>query len=153
GVPASVPPGARGPAPTRVVSSAGQSVWFTPRRSGVRAPHDPPMERPLTCTDSAGSGAFPAMWAQVEHDAGPERRTRGADSAPMNATSNLIRAAVGWTYPDPGACDCGERAAMQGWAFCRCLGAGGGGHPQWRCRACDRARVLGCVGAVPVAND
>lgn len=71
----------------------------------------------------------------------------------MNATSNLIRAAVGWTYPDPGACDCGERAAMQGWAFCRCLGAGGGGHPQWRCRACDRARVLGCVGAVPVAND
>jgi len=42
---------------------------------------------------------------------------------------------------------------MRGFEFCRCEDAIGGGHPAWRCKACDRVRTLGGVGAVPVSND
>jgi hypothetical protein len=71
--------------------------------------------------------------------------------APMSI--DLIPTPHGWTYPDPGPCECGESAAMRGWQFCRCAGADGGGHPAWRCRTCDTVRTLGCVGAVPVSNE
>jgi hypothetical protein len=42
---------------------------------------------------------------------------------------------------------------MQDWAFCRCTGASGGGNPQWRCKACGRARMLGCVGRIEVLSE
>ena len=71
--------------------------------------------------------------------------------APMSV--DLIHTPAGWAYPDPGPCDCGERAAWRGWEFCRCAGADGGGHPAWRCRACDAVRTLGCEGTVAVANE
>lgn len=66
---------------------------------------------------------------------------------------DLIRTRNGWTYPDPGPCDCGESGAWVSFQFCRCVGASGGGHPQWRCKACGETRVLGCVGAIAVPND
>lgn len=66
---------------------------------------------------------------------------------------DLIRTPAGWAYPDPGPCPCGVTAATVGFEFCRCAGAVGGGHPAWRCRACDEVRTLGCVGAVLVANE
>lgn len=65
----------------------------------------------------------------------------------------LIRTRAGWTYPDPGPCTCGERAAWVSFEFCRCAGAEGGGHPAWRCRACDELRTLGCVGRIVVPNE
>lgn len=65
----------------------------------------------------------------------------------------LIRTAHGWTYPDPGPCPCGAASAVCGWAFCMCAGAIGGGHPSWRCRACDSVQTLGCVGRVEVLNE
>lgn len=67
--------------------------------------------------------------------------------------TDLIHTPAGWVYPDPGPCPCGETGATCGWLFCRCASAVGGGHPSWRCRACDGVRVLGCVGAVPVPNE
>lgn len=66
---------------------------------------------------------------------------------------DLIRIPAGWAYPDPGPCGCGETAARRSWEFCRCVSASGGGHPAWRCRACDTVRTLGCVGLVPVPNE
>lgn len=67
--------------------------------------------------------------------------------------TQLLQTPAGWTYPDPGPCACGEAAAMVGWAFCRCEGASGGGHPSWRCQDCDAVRVLGCVGRIEVLNE
>lgn len=82
-----------------------------------------------------------------------DRRTRPPDSPPMSTTeTQLIRTPAGWTYPDPGPCPCGVIAAMVGFEFCRCAGALGGGHPAWRCRACDEVRTLGCVGRIEVPN-
>lgn len=69
----------------------------------------------------------------------------------MNTT--LIHIPAGWTHPYPGSCDCGEPHARRGFRFCHCAGTSGGGHPSWRCYACDRVRMLGCVGAVEVANE
>lgn len=67
---------------------------------------------------------------------------------------DLIRTRGGWTYPDPGPCVCGvAEVSTVGFQFCRCAGAAGGGHPSWRCRACDQVRTLGCFGAVPVSNE
>lgn len=66
---------------------------------------------------------------------------------------DLVRTRNGWTYPDPGPCGCGETAAWVSFQFCRCAGAIGGGHPAWRCRACDTVRTLGCLGAIAVPND
>ena len=67
---------------------------------------------------------------------------------------DLIKTPAGWVYPDPGPCVCGETDAMVGFQFCRCAGTGGGsGHPEWRCKACDRTRTLGCVGYVEVPNE
>lgn len=63
---------------------------------------------------------------------------------------HLIHTPAGWTYPDLGPCPCGDDAATVGWAFCGCAGASGGGHPSWRCSACDEVRTLGCVGRVEV---
>lgn len=71
----------------------------------------------------------------------------------MSTDTTLIHTPRGWTYPDPGSCRCGERAALRGWEFCRCAGASGGGHPSWRCRACGTVRALGCVGLIPVMNE
>lgn len=71
---------------------------------------------------------------------------------PHTGPMDLIKTAHGWTYPDPGPCPCGEAGAMVGFEFCRCAGADGGGHPSWRCRACDEVRTLGCVGRVEVPN-
>lgn len=65
----------------------------------------------------------------------------------------LIRTPAGWTYPDPGPCPCGVTAATVGFEFCRCAGTVGGGHPAWRCRACDKVRTLGCVGRIEVLNE
>lgn len=66
---------------------------------------------------------------------------------------DLIRNRNGWTYPDPGPCTCGETNAWVSFQFCQCTGAIGGGHPSWRCRACDEVRTLGCVGRVEVLNE
>ena len=66
---------------------------------------------------------------------------------------DLVRTPHGWTYPDPGPCACGETGAWVSFQFCQCAGANGGGHPAWRCRACDTIRTLGCVGLVPVPNE
>lgn len=65
----------------------------------------------------------------------------------------LIHTPAGWTYPDPGPCPCSETGAWRGFEFCQCAGAVGGGHPSWRCRACDQVRTLGCVGWVEVLNE
>src|SRR5690625_199860 len=53
----------RGPGPARVVSSAGQSAWFTPRRSGVRAPHDPPQRPSALPLTAACQNAPPPLGA------------------------------------------------------------------------------------------
>lgn len=66
---------------------------------------------------------------------------------------DLIRTRNGWAYPDPGPCTCGETAAWVSFQFCQCAGATGGGHPAWRCRACETVRTLGCVGLLPTPND
>lgn len=68
-------------------------------------------------------------------------------------STNLIWTPYGWTYPDPGPCGCGETAATCGWEFCRCDAAEGGGHPSWRCLACDEVRTLGCIGRIAVLNE
>ena len=67
--------------------------------------------------------------------------------------TDLIHTPAGWTYPDPGPCPCGAQGAIVGWAFCRCAGAYGGGHPSWRCQACAGVRTLGCEGAMPVSHE
>lgn len=67
---------------------------------------------------------------------------------------DLIKTPHGWAYPDPGPCGCRETAATVGWEFCGCAGAEeSGGHPAWRCRACDQVRTLGCVGRIEVPNE
>lgn len=63
----------------------------------------------------------------------------------------LTRTHSGWIYPGPGPCS--ESAARRGWEFCQCAAASGGGHPAWRCQACDEVRVLGCLGRVEVPNE
>lgn len=65
--------------------------------------------------------------------------------------TRLIRTRNGWTYPTPPPC-CGA-GFMQGWRFCRCETAEGGGHPMWRCKTCTSEQVPDCVGPIAVSND
>jgi hypothetical protein len=72
---------------------------------------------------------------------------------PHTRPMDLIKTPHGWGYPDPGPCPCGESAARRGWEFCGCSSASSGGHPSWRCRACDQVRTLGCKGHIEVPNE
>lgn len=72
-----------------------------------------------------------------------------AHTLPMD----LIRTRHGWTYPDPGPCECGESRACVSFQFRQFAGATGGGRPAWPCWACDTVRTLGCSGAIAVPNE
>lgn len=66
---------------------------------------------------------------------------------------DLIRTPHGWTYPEPGPCNCGETGAWVSFQFYQCASANGGGYPQWRCKACGETRTIGCSGVIAVRNE
>lgn len=94
-----------------------------------------------------------ALSPAPRHRPKPDRgETVGPHRHTASVAIQLIRTSSGWIYPEPGPCVCGESTARRGWEFCRCAGAEGGGHPAWRCTACDEIRTLGCARTAPVSH-